>query len=108
MGLAFAKDGRILATSAISRFGGSSSATGGSITLWRIPEGTKLSNFPSKAAGVDPGIPFACTADLSVAAYGTVDGRIHAVDLHNGKELWSAVASKEYVATLAFSPDGKT
>jgi WD40 repeat protein len=29
------------------------------------------------------------------------------IDLLKGKELWAAMASKEYVATLAFSPDGK-
>ncbi len=108
LGLAFAKDGRTLATSTIRRLGGSVTTTGGTITLWRIPECTKLSSFPSEQSGADPGTPFACTADLSVAAYGSDDGRIHVIDLLKGQELWAAVASKEYVATLSFSPDGKT
>jgi WD40 repeat protein len=108
LGLAFAMDGRTLAASTISRSGGGMSGTGGSITLYRIPEGTRLSSFPSKPSGADPGVPFACTADLSVAAYPSRDGRIRVVDLRKGEELWTAVAAKEFVTTLAFSPDGST
>jgi eukaryotic-like serine/threonine-protein kinase len=108
LGMAFANDGRTLATSTIFRSGAGRSSSGGSITLWRVPEGTKLFSFPTTPSGTDPGILFACTADLSVAAYSEDRGRIHVVDLHNGKELWTAVASKEYVTTLAFSPDGQT
>ena len=59
-------------------------------------------------SGVDPGTGFATAPDLNVAAYGTDGGRIHVVDLRNGKDLWSAVGSKEYITALAFSPDGKT
>jgi eukaryotic-like serine/threonine-protein kinase len=108
LGMAFANDGRTLATSTMFRSGAGRSSSGGSITLWRVPEGTKLFSFPTTPSGTDPGILFACTADLSVAAYSEDRGRIHVVDLHNGKELWTAVASKEYVTTLAFSPDGQT
>ena len=30
------------------------------------------------------------------------------MDLHDGKELWNAVAAKQFITALAFSPDGKT
>ena len=98
-GLAFARDGRTLVTS-----------TGlGHITLWRIPGGTKLASYPSEQElGLDPATGFAATSDLGLAAYGTRTGQIRVMDLHDGKQLWSAVASKLFVTALAFSPDGKT
>ena len=98
-GLAFAQDGRTMVTS-----------TGlGHITLWRIPEGIKLASYPSEQTlGMDPATDFGATSDLGLAAYGTRSGRVHMMDLHGGKELWSAVASKLYITALAFSPDGKT
>jgi WD40 repeat protein/serine/threonine protein kinase len=98
-GLAFAKDGRTLVTS-----------TGlGHITLWRIPDGTKLANYPSEQElGMDPATDFAASSDLGLAAYGTRSGQVRVMDLHDGKELWRAVASKQFVTALAFSPDGKT
>ena len=105
-GLAFAKDGRTLVTSSAASSLNSKGA--GDITLWRVPEGTKLSSYPVEQAGMDPGTSFAASPDLSVAAYGMEGGRIRVLDLHNGKELWTAVASKEYVLSLAFSQDGKT
>ena len=99
IGLAFAKDGRTLVT---STFG-----TDGQMTLWRMPEGTKLASHPAEQSSVNPGTGFAATADLSLAAYGLPNGRIGVMDLRNGKELWAAVASREYILSLAFSPDGK-
>ena len=112
MGLAFSKDGRTLVTST-SSFG-----TEGRITLWRIPEGTKVASYPSEQLDMFPGTSFAATPDLSLAAYGLQSGkggfasqivtRLCVIDLRNGKELWTAAASKEYVTALAFSPDGKT
>ncbi len=98
-GLAFAKDGRTLVTS-----------TGlGHITLWRIPEGTQLASYASEQnLSMDPATDFAATADLGLAAYGTSSGQLHVMNMHTGKELWSALASKQYVTALAFSPDGKT
>lgn len=77
LGLAFARDGRTLAASTISRSGGTASGNRGSITLYRMPEGTKLSSFPSKPSGVDPGILFACAADLSVGAYAELARGVH-------------------------------
>ena len=101
MGLAFAKDGRTLVTS-------TSSGTGGQLTLWGMPEGTKLASYPSQQDR-NPGVGtcFAATADLSLAAYGS-GRKVCVIDLRSGKELWEAVASKEAVIALAFSPDGKT
>ncbi|MGD0813603.1 MAG: serine/threonine-protein kinase [Verrucomicrobiota bacterium] len=98
-GLAFARDGRTLVTS-----------TGlGHITLWRIPGGTKLASYPSEQElGLNPATGFAATSDLGLAAYGTRTGQIRIMDLHDGKQLWSAVASRLFVTALAFSPDGKT
>ena len=110
MGLAFSKDGRTLVTST-SSFG-----TEGQITLWRMPEGTKLASYPSEQLAMTAGTSFAATPDLSLAAYALLSGteacvtesRIRVIDLRDGKELWTATASKEYVTALAFSPDGKT
>jgi WD40 repeat protein len=45
---------------------------------------------------------------LGLAAYGATTGQVRVIHLHDGKELWSAVASKQYVTALAFSPDSKT
>jgi WD40 repeat protein/serine/threonine protein kinase len=100
-GLAFAKDGRTLVTS-------TSSGTEGQLTLWRMPEGTKLASYPSRQDR-NPGVGtcFAATTDLSLAAYGS-GPKVCVIDLRNGKEVWEAVASKEAIIALAFSPDGKT
>ncbi len=110
VGLAFAKDGQTLVTSTVFGADGSSSM-GGLITLWRVSDGAKLTSFPSEQSAVDVGVCFAAAADLRVAAYGSHGsdgGRLRVVDLHNGKELWTAPASKEYIAALAFSADGRT
>jgi WD40 repeat protein/serine/threonine protein kinase len=101
MGLAFAKDGRTLVTS-------TSSGTGGQITLWGTREGTKLASYPSKQdRNLAVGTCFAVTTDLSLAAYGS-GPKVCVMDLRSGKKLWEAVASKEAIIALAFSPDGKT
>ncbi len=98
-GLAFAQDGRTLVTS-----------TGlGHITLWRIPEGTKLASYPNEQEfQMDAAAGFAATSDLGLAAYGTTSGQVRVVDLRDGRLLWAAVASKFILTALAFSPDGKT
>ncbi len=101
MGLAFSRDGQTLVTSTYH----------GQITLWRMPEGTKLASYACGQTGVDPATPFAATPDLSLAAQvigPSGEERIRVIDLHDGKELWSAVAAKQFVTALAFSPDGKT
>jgi WD40 repeat protein len=103
MGLAFAKDGRTLVTA-------TASGTGGKMTLWRMPEGTQLTNYPSQQYHYAMGNGFAATPDLSLAAYGVSDAnaRISVMDLHTGRELWTTVAAKvPLITALAFSPDGK-
>ena len=100
-GLAFSRDGQTLVTSTYQ----------GHITLWRMPEGTKLASYASEQTGVGPATPFAATPDLSLAAYvfgSSGEQKIRVVDLRDGKELWNAPAAKRYVTALAFSPDGKT
>ena len=97
----------VVGSSAISSSGSHESAIA-IITLWRMPEGTKLATYPApEQTGVDPGTSFAANADLSVAAYGMARGRIGVLDLRSGKQLWTAVTSTEYVLSLAFSPNGK-
>ena len=99
-GLAFAKDGRTLVTS-----------TGqGQITLWRIPEGTKLASYPSdQELDLAGATGFAATSDLGLAAYGTASGQIRVVDLRNGRERWALAApQQQHITALAFSPDDKT
>jgi WD40 repeat protein/serine/threonine protein kinase len=106
MGLAFAKDGRTLVTST-----GSLTPEGHRITLWRMPDGTKLSSYASEQYRLSPSTSFAATADLSLAAYAagpTPQQRIGVMDLRTGTNLWTAVAAKVFVTALAFSPDGKT
>ena len=104
VGLAFAENGRTLVTS-------TPSGSEGQITLWRMPEGTKLASYPAEQCQPFVSRSFAATPDLSLAvyAYGPASSqRIRVIDLRDGKGLWTAVAAKEYVIALAFSPDGKT
>ena len=97
MGLAFAKDGRTLMTSTHE----------GHITVWRVPEGTKVASYTSEQFGFGPRSSFATTLDLSLAVDVLPGGRIRVLDLHDGRELWTAVASKQLITAMAFSPDGK-
>ncbi len=99
-GLAFAEDGKTLVTS-----------TGlGHITTWRIPEGNRLTSYPSEQQPIPvASTGFAATSDLGLAAYVTKSGQVRVIDLHDdGRELWRAVASRYWITALAFSPDGKT
>jgi WD40 repeat protein/tRNA A-37 threonylcarbamoyl transferase component Bud32 len=100
MGLSFSQDGRTLVTS----------TAGGHVTLWRVSDGTRLATYPSEQFGMGPTTSFAATPDLSFVAYayGRSKQRIRIVDLRNGRELWTAVASKQFITALAFSSDGKT
>ena len=97
-GLAFAKDGRMLATS----------TRGGHITIWRMPEGTKLASYASGEARIPIGTGFAATSDLSLAADAVTEGQVRVMDLRDGRELWTATAAKQLITALAFSPDDKT
>jgi WD40 repeat protein len=73
-----------------------------------MPEGNKLASHATQQHAMSPGTGFAVTSDLSLAAYAVGGGRIAVMDVRNGAELWTALASKEYITSLAFSPDGKT
>jgi WD40 repeat protein len=83
------------------------------ITLWHIPEGSNIpegstvASYPSAQGLRGVSDSFAATPDLSLAAYGLVHGSLRVIDLRDGKELWTAVATKQITSALAFSPDGK-
>ena len=64
--------------------------------------------LPSEQSGGSQNHGFATTPDLGIAAFAMSEGRIRAIDLHSGKELWTVRAAKEFVTALAFSPDGRT
>jgi WD40 repeat protein/serine/threonine protein kinase len=101
LGLAFAKDGRTLVTSTY----------GGHITVWRMPEGTKLASYASENRAAPFTTSFAATPDLSIAAYAiglSNPQRFRVIDLRDGKEIWTAGPQNgEAITALAFSPDGK-
>jgi len=98
-GLAFSRDGRTLVTC----------VGGGHLILWRVADGSKLASYPCEQhSSLDPADGFAATSDLALAAYSLSSGQIRVINLRDGKELWNALASKQYVTALAFSPDGKT
>jgi eukaryotic-like serine/threonine-protein kinase len=97
-GMAFAKDGRTLVTSTADS----------QITLWRVPDGIKLASYPCEQLSHFTSTDFATTSDLGLAAYGLKSGQIRIMDLRDGREIWTAVASKNRITALAFSPDGKT
>jgi eukaryotic-like serine/threonine-protein kinase len=97
MGLAFSKDGRVLVTSTAY----------GHITLWRMPDGTRLTNYSSRQMWTI-GTDFTTTPDLSLAAY-AMGSWIRVVDLRDGTNLWTKkAATDESITALAFSPDGRT
>ncbi len=96
MGLAFSQDGRTLVTLTDH------------ITLWRVSDDTRLASYPCTQRDYPyESTGFATTPDLGLAAYASRGGRIRVIDLRSGKELWTAVVTKEQVLALAFSPDGK-
>ncbi|MGH7967940.1 MAG: WD40 repeat domain-containing protein, partial [Limisphaerales bacterium] len=98
-GLAFSKDGDSLVTSTAH----------GHVTIWRVRDGSQSAAFPCDQDNAPDGTSsFAATLDLRLAAYGTRGGNLRVLDLRDGKELWTATASKEFVTALAFSPDQKT
>jgi hypothetical protein len=100
-GLAFSKDGRTLVTSLANV-----NLSGGHIILWQVPDGTKLDSYPSEAGATGPSIGFAATPDLGLAAYAygsAYPQKVCVVDLRDGKELWTAVASPDWILALALA-----
>ena len=101
MGLAFSADSRTLLTS-------TSSGTEGQMTLWRVSDGTEITNYNVGQPVLGPQAnPFTATPDLGLAAYSSPGGAIHVMDLRNGREIWQAQGSKLRITALAFSPDQK-
>ncbi|MGH8023835.1 MAG: protein kinase domain-containing protein, partial [Limisphaerales bacterium] len=104
-GLAFSKDGKRLVTGVES-----AKTMNGYIAVWHVPDGARLARYPAAVNAITPTTAFAATPDLTLAAYAYQSSdpqKVCVVDLRDGKELWTAVASPDYVTALAFSPDGK-
>jgi len=97
--LAFSRDGLTLVTSTESK-------PNGSLTIWRVSDGTRLASYPANPVLGPPSTAFAVAPDLSVAAIGSWD-RVRVVDLRNGQELWNGGENERSLSALAFSPDGK-
>src|SRR5262249_55674122 len=75
VGLAFSSDGRRLVT-----------GENRGVTLWNIPDGTKLASFPTTQLYYTYQFTnFAVTPDLGLAAYGSRGGRLLVLDLLCGK-----------------------
>ncbi len=104
VGLVFSEDGQTLVTCTAD--------PNGKVTLWQIPEGKELAAYPANLTSIPLTTPFAATRDLHMAAYvatyALLGEQVRVIDMRDGKELWTATASQEYVTALAFSPDGKT
>ncbi|HEX9786105.1 MAG TPA: serine/threonine-protein kinase [Opitutaceae bacterium] len=103
-GLAFGQDGKRLLTSTGSILTGRSA-----LTLWTLPEGTRVACFPQKNHAEASKTPFAVTADLRLVAHAPHFGQIGVLDLATGRAMWTATVAfpGEKLSAAAFSPDGK-
>jgi WD40 repeat protein/predicted Ser/Thr protein kinase len=99
-GLAFSDDGNTLATLTAGQEG--------ELTLWKIPEGTRLLHHPRGFIRWQRGNPFTVSADMNIAAYASFVGDIRVADLQTGKERWTTHSSDIYITALTLSLDGKT
>jgi len=93
--LAFGSDGKTLLTVGRKR-----------VTLWGLPERRKIATYELPVF-VNFGTTFAATSDLRLVAGADQDGRIRVLDLVQGKELWRAQATSQWVTALGFSQNGK-
>lgn len=108
LGMAFANDGKTLITSTIGDGSDPEAIMTGEITLWHMPDGEKIAQFPAvDQRAIDPGTSFAASSDLSTVAHGASVGMLRVLDLNTGKERWSVDTGSELILSLAFSPDGK-
>lgn len=108
LGMAFANDGKTLITSTIGDGSDLEAIMTGEITLWNMPDGEKIAQFPAvDQRGIDPGTSFAANSDLSAVAHGSSVGMLRVLDLTTGKERWKVDTGSELILSLAFSPDGK-
>lgn len=100
MGLQFSEDGASVLTS--------TAGPENQITLWRAADGARQLSFTARQAQGVLGTPFAATPDLRVAFYRSYGGnKVHALDLHSGKELWQTTASEDGISCLAASADAR-
>ena len=98
LSVSFSGDGKRLITS-----------TPREVTVWQASSGAIVKSFPADQRPLPPATGLAVNADGTLAAYGAMpEGLVRIVDLRDGHERWSLVASKEYITALAFSPDGQT
>jgi eukaryotic-like serine/threonine-protein kinase len=109
LGLTFSEDGRILITESAR---GSQDTLAGQISLWQIPGGTLVTNYPVSPNEQDEGTGFAVAHDLSVAAYSVKDNLgegIRLLNLADGGQRWRQPAAdpKGQVLALALSPNSK-
>jgi WD40 repeat protein len=81
-----------------------SKGTDQTIRLWEAATGKELNHFPLPAGTTT--IAFA--ADGRRVALGNVDTSIRLVDTTTGKEVHKLTGHQNGVASVAFSPDGKT
>ena len=121
-GLAFSGDGKTLVAATRSLFPSTlTEPIQGSITVWNVADGTRISHQPAYAYPQENlrGSAFALTADGQVALhpirapeYETrpATNGFRAMYLESGKEKWqasAAVGGGSVITALAVSPDGK-
>jgi WD40 repeat protein len=105
-GVAFSADGQTLVTSTQNTE--NNPLLPGSITLWRVSDGSILTNYPAPQYGVGEITSSAVAPDLSVAAHQTEDDKVRVIDLATARQLWkSPKTTDDYVTALALSPDAK-
>jgi eukaryotic-like serine/threonine-protein kinase len=109
LGLSFSGDGRQLVTECVQA-NEAGPSTNGQITVWQMPDGKKLSEYPISPFDFEAnsGTRLAVSRDGGIAAYAKPGRKVCVIDLATGKESWAAkAADDEYILCLAFSPDGK-
>ena len=99
--LAFSRDGHELVT-----------ASSNEISLWSVPSGGKLGSYPIHGLLI-PAVctRFSVTPDLTHAAFASMDGSVHVIDLRTGALVWTVAPAKGvfgFFTTVAISPDGST
>jgi len=104
-GVAFSEDGNTLVTS--TQNVENNPLLPGFITLWRVSDGSMLTNYPVRQYATAEGTPFALARDLSIAAHLFEHDKVRVLDLATGQERWNRKGTDDYIMALALSPDGK-
>jgi len=106
MGVAFAPDGKTIATAGGAFVG--RAAAGGTVHLWDAADGSELHSFATDVPG-DGGHTVAISPDGKVVASGTLRGTIRLWNLQTGEVLAVVKgAHSSAVNSLAFMPEGAT